>query len=455
MLTKFIFSNYKSYRDTQEFDFVVNASGSKTLIKNTIFKYHEGNKLKRVYNAALVYGANGSGKSNFLEALINLSRLVISRRNEGEHTNENVPYITSNTNITKFEVTFITSFDGSPNVKEGDSAYEFSYKLNFDYINGEYTYESLDYRLIAQNGNISKESKKIFSRSKNTITGYPEVFKSFVDQQKLVDFKHYGFIGMINGVNPDTFSELINSKEFKLISLYAKQWESNILFGELNHMNENYIAKTLKDSPEIHNSLINILNDLDFGIKDIQAKDVTQTAIKKFLQLFENIDTDILNEQDDNPIQNRINQLKKRREYALEFIHENELGKFKLPFSAESRGTQKFIFEFINYSDAIQNGKLYIADELEASYHPIIQDYILKMFLKGDGQLLAITHNPDFMEEDSLSNEQYWFVEKTREDLSSNIYSLSDFPKLNRNINYRNQYLNGRFGATPEVIEND
>ena len=130
---------------------------------------------------------------------------------------------------------------------------------------------------------------------------------------------------------------------------------------------------------------------------------------------------------------------------------ENE--KYPLPLENESAGTQRFFSRIGPWLSALNEGRILIIDELEASLHPLLTRRLVEMMqdpsvnTKG-AQLLFTTHDVMLLDLSLLRRDQIWFTEKNPDTAATEVYSLWEFsPRKNENI--RNGYLQGRFGAVP------
>ena len=97
------------------------------------------------------------------------------------------------------------------------------------------------------------------------------------------------------------------------------------------------------------------------------------------------------------------------------------------------------------------NDRVYVIDELERKLHPKLSFLILHMFLKNSGQkpaqLIVTTHETQILDLGLLRTDEIWFAEKDPHGGSS-LFSLEEFtPRPSGDV--RDEYLQGRFGATP------
>lgn len=145
-----------------------------------------------------------------------------------------------------------------------------------------------------------------------------------------------------------------------------------------------------------------------------------------------------------------------RNEFYLQrTIHDTV---FELPFSSESDGTRKLFAALPVILMALREGRLLIADELDAKLHPKLLRYVIRLFTnpeinKKGAQLLFTSHDMSTMKNSIFRRDEIWFAALNEEN-SSEIYSLSELRKennepINNTAAYDKQYLEGRYGADP------
>ena len=97
-------------------------------------------------------------------------------------------------------------------------------------------------------------------------------------------------------------------------------------------------------------------------------------------------------------------------------------------------------------------------DEIESSLHPLLCERIILLFNNNNtnphnAQLIFTTHNTLLMNPKLLRRDQIYFIEKNKYGVS-NMYSLYDIDlDIRSNFNYLNNYLAGRFGAIPYLVD--
>jgi hypothetical protein len=127
-----------------------------------------------------------------------------------------------------------------------------------------------------------------------------------------------------------------------------------------------------------------------------------------------------------------------------------------LDLRTESHGTQA-IFKMAPFIfRALENGGTLLVDELETSLHPLLGLAILQMFNDREtnprnAQIIFTTHDTNLLGaavgEPPLRRDQVWFTEKDK-DGASKLYPLTDY-KPRKAENLERGYLQGRYGAIP------
>lgn len=136
----------------------------------------------------------------------------------------------------------------------------------------------------------------------------------------------------------------------------------------------------------------------------------------------------------------------------VEAAHRDHDGRV-VPFriEQESDGTQRLL-QLIPALHAMQKDpKCYVIDEIDRSMHPILVRDFLRYFLEsceGKGaQLIVTTHESNLLDQELLRRDEIWFAEKNQQGATT-LYSLLDFNPRN-DMQLRKNYLQGRFGAVP------
>jgi hypothetical protein len=154
-----------------------------------------------------------------------------------------------------------------------------------------------------------------------------------------------------------------------------------------------------------------------------------------------------------------ITDIKVQKMAALFGHHvETERGEehYVLPEACQSVGTNRMVeLESAIYNLLRCQGLLCI-DEIESSLHPNLMEYLLMKFLNqqdNESQLIVTTHYDPILRSinDLFGKDSVWFTEKEK-DGNSRLFSLVEFKGLNKLSSIHRAYMNGQFGALPNVI---
>ena len=148
------------------------------------------------------------------------------------------------------------------------------------------------------------------------------------------------------------------------------------------------------------------------------------------------------------------------RRIGLEHDFEGCDGRSMFPMDIESSGT-KAIFGIMGpLVDALLNGATLAIDDFDSNLHPLVSRWIVGQFANtpnpNGAQLIVNTHDLELMDVTELvRRDQIWFVNKNRGTGASDLYSLADFNNVRRIKSLGKAYLIGRFDAVPHIRARD
>ncbi len=131
----------------------------------------------------------------------------------------------------------------------------------------------------------------------------------------------------------------------------------------------------------------------------------------------------------------------------------------KLPFelAEESAGTQTWFALIGPTLSALRSGQILLFDEIDASLHPRLSARLLDLFQDREtnprgAQLIFTTHDTSLLSQ--LNRDEVWLTEKT-DTGATTLTALAEYggEKVRRSLNLEKAYLQGRFGAVPELDE--
>ncbi|MFB8764593.1 AAA family ATPase [Nocardiopsis alba] len=129
-----------------------------------------------------------------------------------------------------------------------------------------------------------------------------------------------------------------------------------------------------------------------------------------------------------------------------------------LVWREESKGTRTLTALGYEAQRALETGGVLIVDEIDASLHPYLSARVISLFRSEThnphgAQLVFTSHDAALLGrirgEEVLKRDHIWFVDKDGEGRST-LYPLSDF-KPRGDDNRARRYLTGRYGAVPDV----
>ena len=142
-----------------------------------------------------------------------------------------------------------------------------------------------------------------------------------------------------------------------------------------------------------------------------------------------------------------------RRRFRLVHRGGNEAVAFD--FDDESAGTRKWFRLLGPALAALRNGRLLLIDEIDASLHPRLATRLLESFQDPEtnrhgAQLLFTSHDVSLL--NSLNRDEVWLTQKGPDGTTS-LTALAEFSgeRVRKSLNLERAYLQGRFGAIPEV----
>lgn len=426
MLVDFAVKNYLSFKREIVFSMLAANSVKENESDGLFSNVHNVNKInQRILKVASVYGANGSGKSNFIKALTFFKRMIINSYKEDNilknFRDRQFLYEDDENATTGFEVNLIIK----------GIRYRYGFEVENESIVTEWLY--------IQGIDNSKESY-CFKRDHNEFKT-----KGIKAAKQIIGLTRE------NSLFLSTLA-LSNVSEAKII----KDWFENDLkiISGVDEDSVGYTAEIYKSSEIMHNLILDFIKIADFGIKDIK---VEETLIEKVSDIKNPILRSLLGEFDyeNTPTEKKIKELNIFSTHA-KYKDKVEVSEVSLPFNKESIGTIKAFSMIGPWFDSLLNGKTLIVDEFGASLHTKLSFELIRLFqsmLNKDAQLILTTHDTNLLRKDLLRRDQIWFVEKSNEGVSD-MYSLVEY-KINQATSVRNDasfekdYLQGKYGAIP------
>ena len=106
--------------------------------------------------------------------------------------------------------------------------------------------------------------------------------------------------------------------------------------------------------------------------------------------------------------------------------------------------------------DTLEKGSVLFIDEIDASLHPILCQYLISIFNSkeknpNNAQLIFTTHDISLLDENLLRRDQIYFTDKDKKG-ATDLFSLADISER-KGVNFAKRYLEGRYNALPYVSD--
>jgi AAA15 family ATPase/GTPase len=126
---------------------------------------------------------------------------------------------------------------------------------------------------------------------------------------------------------------------------------------------------------------------------------------------------------------------------------------YLISFHDESDGTQRCLNLLPALYHLTRECRVFVVDEIDRSLHPLLCHALLKVFLdacpRRCQQMIVTTHDTHLLDLDLLRRDEVWFLEKDRHQ-QSRLSSLGDW-KARKDLRIEKGYLQGRFGGIPFI----
>lgn len=139
------------------------------------------------------------------------------------------------------------------------------------------------------------------------------------------------------------------------------------------------------------------------------------------------------------------------------FDGKEEKGTTTIGLENESEGTRKFIALFTKFMELGTTGGVFIVDELERSFHPLLTQVLIKIMADPktnpkQAQLIFTTHDSSLLNllDNALSTDQINILEKDSFG-ATEIFTVSDIRGLRGDIPWQKWYMSGKLEGIPNI----
>ena len=139
----------------------------------------------------------------------------------------------------------------------------------------------------------------------------------------------------------------------------------------------------------------------------------------------------------------------------LRLIHRARDERLAFEMHQESAGTRAWFNVIGPIISVLRSGEIMLFDEIDASLHPKLSARLLELFQDPQtnprgAQLIFTTHDTSLL--NHLNRDEVWLTQKG-DDGATTLTALAEYggDKVRRSLNLEKAYLQGRFGAVPEL----
>jgi uncharacterized protein len=427
MLVQVSVCNYKVFKEEAKLTLFASNYDKITREQENIFEVPKFGL--RLLKSAVIYGANASGKTKLIDALVLLKQIVCSGSKSSQIWIEPFLLNTQTEHLpSEFEVVFI----------HDEAMFRYGVSATKGKIHSEWLY----YR-------PKTKEIEVFFREGQAVSFHPQKFKKggiIIKEQLLRD----------DAFLLATAAQFNDSLALKVVDWFenlevGSRWDDNMVTG--------FSIGMTAQHEDLREKALALLKKADLGIENIHPKILGKNG-KPFFEGFTSLNDLIqyFNEQEElskTPAEMEIPDLVTEH---VKFDAQNQpvgTTSFSIIFHG-SEGTKKFFAYSVPIFEALETGSPLFIDEFEAKLHPNLVQAIIQLFNSAHSnphgaQLIFTTHDSNLLNTELFRRDQIWFIEKDRFGAAS-LYPLASFKTDEggrKTDNFEVNYLQGRYGGVP------
>ena len=414
MLIQFAVANYRSIKGEATLSLVA-GPGREHRERNVREPVMQGDvRATPLLRSAAIYGANAAGKTNLIQALGAMRKVVVnSSRTDrklpvtpfllgGEHADQ----------PTQFEVGCIV--DGV--------RYQYAFSATKDVVAGEWLYA------------WPRGRPQLWFTRQSANGGVPE----FAFGGKLQGDREVWRRATRNNALFLSTAASLNSAQLR--PLY--DWfRTRLHVAGIGGWNRSYSEQRVQGQRKA--DVVRFLQAADLAVSDLRVEEQENTE--------EVIEDEFPREVREEVKKTFVGGSDRR----VRIVHRDPAGHpVDLDLDEESDGTQRVFALAGPWIDVLEKGHVAVIDELHDHLHPMLVRYLVERFhdsaLDSDAQLVFSTHDTSILSQDVFRRDQIWFCERNVRN-ETEIVPLSDFRPRKGIENLERSYLAGRYGAVPYI----
>lgn len=418
MLIMFRFKNFASFKDETILD--MRAVSYKNMKSHVL-----DSKTNKVVKTLAIFGRNASGKSNLISALYYFESFVYNQFFDAGNREDELDFGDKMPNVRRstFRLSEEANDDSEFEILFYHDQKTYQYGFSIHDIPEEKKYRIKEEWLLV-------DDKLVFERQENHMT----YGKKYEDELKKIGRNREDrlYVGALDYFGEGEVKQIIDGLKQYLKSKFNVHFEL-ILEGSVKGVVSGVnFSRRIAEDAAYKKTIEKFIQMADIGIAGLRIE--------------ENVDE----------------KTKERYPFEIKTIHDvyDASGKVvrqeEFDLDMESSGTIRY-FSFIQrIFNIIENGGVFIVDELSARLHPILTKFIVDVFegkMNQKAQLIFTTHDISLMNKDRLRRDEIAFVEKNVRGESS-LYTLADV-KARSDASFSKDYMSGKYGAIPVIREED
>lgn len=428
MLINFKVSNYLSFNSKCEFNML---AGDWDNHKDHIIKSELGfDGLK----SGIIYGANASGKSNFIKAIAYAKKYITEISELGKETNRTI-FKLEKDNInkpSKFDFVFETE----------NRIFNYGFEVSSTRVEKEWLFEIFD----------NETEKLLFERKSNGTTTAGVEFGERINFDNKEEKMRYKIMAENTRPNQLFLTRAITLNETKYFKIVYEWFKNLIVILTNTQLPDAEVMIAGKE--KLYTKYLKFFDTGIERLKLVETENFPQDIIKKLANIL-------------NSNQSGVYKIKLDR-YLIEKDENGEIQIFQLATSHKSKDRKEDIeFELSEESEgtirmidllplifAAKQSKdaVILVDEIDRSLHPLLVYEFFKLFFKetsdNNSQIIATTHSSHLLDLELFREDEIWFVQKFEGE--TEMHSLAEFnPETYDQDEIETGYLLGIFGGTP------
>jgi hypothetical protein len=415
MLIGFRLQNFRSFLNEQTFTYGTSADRT----HESTHCVRTGMKaVPRLSKSAIIFGPNGSGKTNFIVALETLRDLVLhsTAYSDVQFSEHHTPFQfgPSADLPTEFEIDVLLA------------GVRYRYSLTYDAQ--QIWAERL---LVYKTGKSQRWFERAFDEITRTEewTPFSPNFNGPREMWRKATRSRALFLTTAAQLNSEQLKPLFNWFEHSLEIVFPSDT------ADMTRM-----ATRIQD-PSFKSRVLRMLRSVDIKVDDVRIADQDLTT--------------------QEPGAARISSAAHMPHSAgrtqVEFMYARQgWPPVWLEPEFESAGTHRLFALFGPLLAAIEQGKLLVIDEFDANLHPLVARFLIQhvndpsVSTQG-AQLLLVSHNTTLMDLDMLRRDEIWLTELDASYASHLSTVLRSSPRKHEQI--AKGYMRGRYGAIPAIAD--